>query len=104
MDLKDVRVLLIEATDHLMGNYPDELRKATVDLLQGKQVEVLLNTKLSDYNGRQVTLGDGTQINAHTLIWTAGVSRGRFNRPAWGPAGSWRTGTRRAGFAAASAS
>jgi NADH dehydrogenase len=73
MDLKDVRVLLIEATDHLMGNYPDELRKATVDLLQGKQVEVLLNTKLSDYNGRQVTLGDGTQINAHTLIWTAGV-------------------------------
>jgi NADH dehydrogenase len=73
MDLKDVRVLLIEATDHLMGNYPDELRKATVDLLQGKQVEVLLNTKLSDYNGRQITLGDGTQINAHTLIWTAGV-------------------------------
>jgi NADH dehydrogenase len=73
MDLKDVRVLLIEATDHLMGNYPDELRKATVDLLQGKQVEVLLNTKLSDYNGRHVTLGDGTQINAHTLIWTAGV-------------------------------
>ena len=73
MDLKDVRVLLIEATDHLMGSYPNELRKATVDLLQGKQVEVLLNTKLSDYNGRQITLGDGTQINAHTLIWTAGV-------------------------------
>ena len=73
MDLKDVRVLLIEATDHLMGSYPNELRKATVDLLQGKQVEVLLNTKLSDYNGRQVTLGDGTKINAHTLIWTAGV-------------------------------
>lgn len=73
MDLKDVRVLLIEATDHLMGNYPNELRKATMDLLQSKKVEILLNTKLSDYNGRQITLGDGTQINAHTLIWTAGV-------------------------------
>ncbi|HEX9838212.1 MAG TPA: NAD(P)/FAD-dependent oxidoreductase [Anaerolineales bacterium] len=73
MDLKDVRVLLIEATDHLMGNYPNELRKATMDLLQSKKVEVLLNTKLSDYNGRQITLGDGTQVNAHTLIWTAGV-------------------------------
>src|SRR5687768_5902540 len=33
MDLKDVRVLLMEATDHLMGNYPTELRKATIDLL-----------------------------------------------------------------------
>ena len=73
MDLKDVRVLLMEATDHLMGNYPDELRKATIDLLRSKNVEVLLNTKLSDYNGKQITLGDGTQINAHTLIWTAGV-------------------------------
>ncbi|MGZ9165190.1 MAG: NAD(P)/FAD-dependent oxidoreductase [Anaerolineales bacterium] len=73
MDLKDVRVLLIEATDHLMGNYPNELRRATIDLLHSKQVEVLLSTKLSDYNGRQITLGDGTQINAHTLIWTAGV-------------------------------
>jgi NADH dehydrogenase len=56
-----------------MGNYPDELRRATIDLLRSKNVEVLLNTKLSDYNGRQITLGDGTQINAHTLIWTAGV-------------------------------
>ncbi|HJR79354.1 MAG TPA: NAD(P)/FAD-dependent oxidoreductase [Anaerolineales bacterium] len=73
MNLKDARVLLIEAMDHLMGNYPNELRKATVDLLQGKHVEILLNTKLLDYNGRQVTLGDGTQINTHTLIWTAGV-------------------------------
>jgi NADH dehydrogenase len=73
MDLKDVHVLLMEATDHLMGNYPDELRRATIDLLRSKNVEVLLNTKLSDYNGRQITLGDGTQINAHTLIWTAGV-------------------------------
>src|SRR5688572_2591298 len=73
MDLKDTRVLLIEAIDHLMGNYPDELRKATVDLLEEKRVEILLNTKLSDYNGRQLTLGDGTQIDTYTLIWTAGV-------------------------------
>jgi NADH dehydrogenase len=73
MDLKDARVILIEAMDHLMGNYPDELRKATVDLLEEKHVEILLNTKLSDYNGRQLTLGDGTQIDTNTLIWTAGV-------------------------------
>jgi len=73
MDLKDVRVLLIEASDHLMGNYPHELRESTVDLLRGKNVQILLNTKLSDYNGREITLGDGTQIHALTLIWTAGV-------------------------------
>ena len=73
MDLKEVRVLLLEAGDHLMGAYPKELRKATFDLLSGKHVEILLNTKLSDYDGLHVTLGDGSQVETHTLIWTAGV-------------------------------
>jgi NADH dehydrogenase len=73
MDWKDARVILIEAMNHLMGNYPEELRKATVDLLQSKHVEILLSTKLSNYDGTKVTLGDGTHIDAYTLIWTAGV-------------------------------
>ncbi len=73
MDLKDVRVLLLEAGTNVMSSFPDELRKATTDLLKSKKVEVLVDTKLADYNGRQITLGDDGQINTHTLIWTAGV-------------------------------
>ncbi len=73
MDLGDVRVILLEAGQSVMASYPDELRKATNDLLRSKKVEILTNTKLVDYNGRSVILGDGGQIHAHTLIWTAGV-------------------------------
>ena len=73
MDLTEARVLLLEAEDHLMGAYPPELRKATFDLLSKKKVEILLSTKLADYDGDQLTLGDGRQIGSHTLIWTAGV-------------------------------
>jgi len=73
MDLRDVRVLLLEAGPSVMASYPDELRKATTDLLRKKKVEVLTNTKVVDYNGRRVTLGDGGHLNTHTLIWTAGV-------------------------------
>ena len=73
MDLKDARVLLLEATEHLIASYPDELRKATRDLLLRKNVEILMNTKLANYDGQLLTLGDGTHIAAHTLIWTAGV-------------------------------
>ncbi len=73
MDLSEVHVLLVEAADHLMGNYPAELRRATFDLLRRKKVEILLNTKLVDANGEQVTLDGGEQIQTHTLIWTAGV-------------------------------
>ena len=73
MGMKDARVILLEASENLIAPYPDKLRKATCDLLQSKNVEILTNTKLADYNGQHVTLGDGRQIAAHTLIWTAGV-------------------------------
>ncbi len=73
MELNDVRVLLLEAGGSVMPAYPDELRKATFDLLRSKRVEIMLNTKLMDYNGEEVTLADGTRIPTSTLIWTAGV-------------------------------
>jgi NADH dehydrogenase len=73
MDMKEVRVLLIEATSSVMMAYPEELRKATRKLLRGKGVEIMENTRLIDYNGLQVTLADQSTIDTHTLIWTAGV-------------------------------
>ena len=73
MDLKEVRVLLIEATDRVMPTFPDELRDSTMKLLQDRGVEIYLNTRLTDYNGQTVTLADGVKIPTHTVIWTAGV-------------------------------
>jgi NADH dehydrogenase len=85
MDLRDVHVLLLESTGHLMESYPDALRKATFDLLSRKHVEIWLNTRLTDYDGKRMTLADGRQIGASTLIWTAGVRAGaladRLNLP-----------------------
>ncbi|HET6821832.1 MAG TPA: NAD(P)/FAD-dependent oxidoreductase [Anaerolineales bacterium] len=73
LDLREARVVLLEANDHLITAYPHELRHATFDLLYRKRVDILLNARLADYNGEIVTLKDDRQIPAHTLIWTAGV-------------------------------
>ena len=73
LDVKDTRVILLEADGHLIGPYPDELRRATEKLLRRKNVDVRLNTRLENYNGERITLRDGGQIETHTLIWTAGV-------------------------------
>jgi NADH dehydrogenase len=73
LNLDEARVLLLEASPHLISAYPDELRRATHRLLRTKNVEILLNTKMDEYDGQRVTLGDGTQIESQTLIWTAGV-------------------------------
>ena len=73
LDVREARVLLLEAGDALIASYPDALRKATHHLLERKNVEVMFNAKLTDYNGQRVTLADGGQIESNTLIWTAGV-------------------------------
>lgn len=73
LNLNEARVILLEANDHLITPYPHELRHATFHLLRREQVEILLNTKLANYNGHTVTLGDGRQIATYTLIWTAGI-------------------------------
>ncbi|MGE5462190.1 MAG: NAD(P)/FAD-dependent oxidoreductase [Syntrophothermus sp.] len=78
MDLNDVRVILLEAGPSVMVTYPEELRKATRRLLKSKGVEIMENTRLVNYNGRQVTLANETTINTHTLIWTAGVRSAKF--------------------------
>jgi len=68
----------MEAAPSVMMAYPDQLREATNKLLRNKNVEIMVNTKLIDYNGRWLTLGDGKTIDAHTLIWTAGVRSARI--------------------------
>lgn len=73
LDLRETRVLLLEAGNVLIASYPDELRKATLHLLKKKHVDVYFNAKLTDYNGQRVMLADQTEIQTHTLIWTAGV-------------------------------
>jgi NADH dehydrogenase len=73
MDLKEVRVLLLEAGPSVMATYPPELQKATTDLLTRKRVEVLTNTQLIAYDGQRVALDDGARLETHTVIWTAGV-------------------------------
>jgi NADH dehydrogenase len=73
MDVGEVRVILLEATGHVMATYPDELRQATMRLLENRGVEIMLNTRLIDYNGQTATLADGPRIGTYTVIWTAGV-------------------------------
>lgn len=73
LDVREARVLLLEAGDALIASYPDELRKATHRLLEKKNVEVMFNAQLTDYNSHRVTLADGGHIETNTLIWTAGV-------------------------------
>lgn len=74
MNLKDARVILVEASDHLMPNvYPRNLQAATSKLLRKRRVSIRLKMKVTGFDGECVTFSTGETIPAYTVIWTAGV-------------------------------
>src|SRR5213080_1512268 len=73
LNIKDVRVLLLEATDRLLAAMPPRLREAGAETLWRKHVEVRFGATVADYDGARVSLKSGEVIPASTLIWAAGV-------------------------------
>ncbi len=73
LNLKDVRVLLLEATDRLLAPMPPRLRQAAAETLGRKHVEVRFGATVADYDGARVLLKGDEVIPARTLIWAAGA-------------------------------
>lgn len=73
LNIKEVRILLLEASDRVLAGMPERLREITAKTLWDKQVEVRFGAHVSDYNGDKVILKSGEVIPARTLIWAAGV-------------------------------
>ena len=73
LNIKDVRIILLEATDKLLTGFPPVLQEAAAKRLWQKYVEVRFGATVTQYDGRQVLLKSSEVIPAHTLIWSAGV-------------------------------
>jgi NADH dehydrogenase len=73
LNLKDVRVLLLEATQQLLSGFPTPLQDEAAETLWRKHVEVRFGAAVTDFDGQRVLLKSGEVIPARTLIWSAGV-------------------------------
>jgi NADH dehydrogenase len=69
----EIRVILVEGTDRLLGAFSARLGRYAKRVLQRRGVEVRTGTLVKTANGHSVTLADGTAIASSTIIWSAGV-------------------------------
>lgn len=67
------RIILLEASPHVLGPFPEKLQRYACRRLEKMGVEIHLNTAVSDAAEDCVRLKDGTQIPSYTLFWAAGV-------------------------------
>ena len=72
IDPRQTRVLLIEAGQRLLANFPEALSRYTADALRKLGVEVRLGQPVTHCDAEGVRLGDEF-IRAGTVVWAAGV-------------------------------
>jgi len=74
LNIRDVRILLLEAFDKVLTTFPEPLREVAAKTLWKKYIELRFGAAVIDFDGQCVYLKDSEAIPAYTLIWTAGVS------------------------------
>ena len=73
LDVHQAKVVLLEATDHLLAPFHPSSRKHALDILRRRGVEVRLGQAMERATPDEVVLKDGTVVPTRTLIWGAGV-------------------------------
>jgi NADH:ubiquinone reductase (H+-translocating) len=76
IDPTEVRVVLFEGKDRVLGTYPPKLSEAAKRSLQGRHVEVRVNTLVTGIDDRGVNVKGASgeeRIGARTVLWAAGV-------------------------------
>lgn len=73
LDFKMMDIYLIESGGELLGPMSVQSQEHSLAYLQKLGVNVRLNTRVKDFDGRMVTMNDGTSLRTNNLIWAAGV-------------------------------
>lgn len=73
LNLDKMQIYLIEGRDKLLGGMSEKSGVKAYQYLKRFDVNVLIGKIVKAYDGKTVTLNDGMQIPAQTLVWAAGV-------------------------------
>lgn len=69
-----MKLHLVDAGPRLLAGMSEKSSERAQKYLKAFDVDVRLNTRLESYDGRDVTLTDGSILPARTVIWAAGVT------------------------------
>jgi NADH dehydrogenase len=67
------RVIVVEAGPDVFSMFKPDIRAYTVEALEKLTVEVMTGARVASVSPTRVTLDSGVVLNAHTLVWGAGL-------------------------------
>ena len=69
-----LRVVLVHAGEVILPELSESLGRYAQNQLSRRGVEIRLKTAVTGYDGKNLTLNDGTKITTRLVIWTAGIT------------------------------
>jgi len=69
----DVRIVLVEGRDRALPAFPESLGRDAERRLRQRGIDVRLGLLVDGVSDHAVQLSDGSIVEAHTLVWAAGV-------------------------------
>jgi len=73
LDIGQTSILLLEASDRILAAFPESLQRAAKRKLIRMGVQIKLGMAVESVEDGTVSLKDGSQIHAGTVVWAAGV-------------------------------
>jgi NADH:ubiquinone reductase (H+-translocating) len=71
---EDLHWVLVEVSDRILPEVGEDLGRYTLQQLANRRIDCRLQTRLESCVGGHIVLSDGTEFDAETLVWTAGVT------------------------------
>ena len=69
-----LRVILVSSGTVILPELSESLGRYAQKQLRRRGVEIRLKTAVTGYDGKELTLNDGTKITTRLVIWTAGIT------------------------------
>lgn len=73
LDMSAARVTLIDGGSTILNTFPASLQRSARRKLERLGVELRLGSAAANVDDDRVTLADGSALDAHTIVWAAGV-------------------------------
>jgi len=74
LNLDLMQVSLVEGSPALLANMSKHASEKSLFYLKRLGIHVYLNTRVTDYDGEQLSFGNGDVIKTKLVIWAAGIS------------------------------
>lgn len=71
---EDVRMVLVHSGNRILPEVSESLSAYALQLLRGRGIEVLLETRVLGSTADSVRLSNGEELSAETFVWSAGTA------------------------------